>query len=91
MSRAETQYGGGIRNYGEITVSAGAQLYNNHALMAGDDIYNGTYQRRRIMPMKLASWSHIVLLSLQTWNAAVRLRRQSVLTTETIGWMRMLP
>ena len=37
------------------------------------------------------SWSHIVLLSLQTWNAAVRLRRQSVLTTETTGWMRMLP
>lgn len=41
---SKTQYGGGIRNYGEITVSAGAQLYNNHALMAGDDIYNGTYQ-----------------------------------------------
>lgn len=40
----KTQYGGGIRNYGEITVSAGAQLYNNHALMAGDDIYNGTYK-----------------------------------------------
>ena len=40
---SKTQYGGGIRNYGEITVSAGAQLYNNHALMAGDDIYNGTY------------------------------------------------
>ena len=41
---SKTQYGGGIRNYGEITVSAGAQLYNNHALNAGDDIYNGTYQ-----------------------------------------------
>ena len=41
---SKTQYGGVIRNYGEITVSAGAQLYNNHALMAGDDIYNGTYQ-----------------------------------------------
>ena len=40
---SKTQYGGGIRNYGEITVSAGAQLYNNHALMAGDDIYNGIY------------------------------------------------
>ena len=37
---SKTQYGGGIRNYGEITVSAGAQLYNNHALIAGDDIYN---------------------------------------------------
>ena len=41
---SKTQYGGGIRNYGEITVSAGAQMYNNHALMAGDDIYNGTYK-----------------------------------------------
>ena len=41
---SKTQYGGGIRNYGEITVSAGAQLYNNHALIAGDDIYNGTYK-----------------------------------------------
>ena len=41
---SKTQCGGGIRNYGEITVSAGAQLYNNHALMAGDDIYNGTYK-----------------------------------------------
>ena len=41
---SKTKYGGGIRNYGEITVSAGAQLYNNHALNAGDDIYNGTYK-----------------------------------------------
>ncbi len=41
---SKTQYGGGIRNYGEITVSDGAQLYNNHALNAGDDIYNGTYR-----------------------------------------------
>ena len=41
---SKTQYGGGIRNYGEITVSAGAQLYNNRALNAGDDIYNGTYK-----------------------------------------------
>lgn len=41
---SKTQYGGGIRNYGDITVSPEAQLYNNHALMAGDDIYNGTYK-----------------------------------------------
>lgn len=41
---SKTDYGGGIRNYGEITVSAGAQLYNNRALNAGDDIYNGTYK-----------------------------------------------
>ena len=39
---SKTQYGGGIRNYGEITVSAGAQLYNNHADTAGDDIYSVT-------------------------------------------------
>ena len=41
---SKTQYGGGIRNYGVITVSPKAQLYNNHALLAGDDIYNGTYK-----------------------------------------------
>ena len=41
---SKTKYGGGIRNYGEITVSAGAQVYNNHAQIAGDDVYNGTYQ-----------------------------------------------
>ena len=40
---SKTLYGGGIQNYGKITVSAGAQLYNNHAQTAGDDIYNGTY------------------------------------------------
>lgn len=47
--------------------------------------------RRRITPLKPVNWSHIVLLSPQTWNAAVRLRLQSVLTTETTGLMRMLP
>ncbi len=47
--------------------------------------------RQRITPMKPVSWSHIVLLSPQTWNAAKRLRRQSAPTTETTGWMRMLP
>ena len=41
---SKTDYGGGIRNYGVITVSPKAQLYNNHALLAGDDIYNGTYK-----------------------------------------------
>lgn len=41
---SKTDYGGGIRNYGVITVSPKAQLYNNHALIAGADIYNGTYK-----------------------------------------------
>ena len=41
---SKTDYGGGVRNYGVITVSPKAQLYNNHALLAGDDIYNGTYK-----------------------------------------------
>lgn len=41
---SKTEYGGGIQNYGEITVSSGAQVYNNHAKIAGDDIYNGTYK-----------------------------------------------
>lgn len=47
--------------------------------------------RRRITPMKPVSWSHIAPLSLQTWNAAERLRRQSAPTTEITGWMRMPP
>ena len=47
--------------------------------------------RRRIMPMKPVSWSHIVLLSPQMRNAAVRLKRRSAPTTEITGWMRMLP
>ena len=33
-------YGGGLRNYGEATLSDDVQLYNNHAVTAGDDIYN---------------------------------------------------
>ena len=33
-------HGGGIDNHGAITVSAKAQVYNNHAATAGDDIYN---------------------------------------------------
>ena len=33
-------YGGGIQNRGQITVADGAKLYNNHAEIAGDDIYN---------------------------------------------------
>lgn len=34
-------YGGGLRNYGEATLSDDVQLYNNHAKRAGDDIENG--------------------------------------------------
>ena len=44
---SKTKYGGGIRNYGKITVSAGAQIYNNHAQIAGDDVYNGTYRYKK--------------------------------------------
>ena len=36
-------YGGGLRNYGEATLSDDVQLYNNHARYAGDDIENGAY------------------------------------------------
>ena len=36
-------YGGGLRNYGEATLSDDVQLYNNHARLAGDDIENGAY------------------------------------------------
>ena len=34
-------YGGGLRNYGEATLSDDVQLYNNHAKVGGDDIENG--------------------------------------------------
>ena len=34
-------YGGGLRNYGEATLSDDVQLYNNHAKKGGDDIENG--------------------------------------------------
>ena len=40
---SKASYGGGIQNYGKITVSDGAKLYNNHAQTAGDDIYITTY------------------------------------------------
>ena len=33
-------YGGGIQNRGNITIAPDAKLYNNHAKVAGDDIYN---------------------------------------------------
>lgn len=36
-----TWYGGGLRNYGEATLSDDVQLYNNHAAKGGDDIENG--------------------------------------------------
>ncbi len=36
-------YGGGLRNYGEATLSKDVQLYNNHAAIGGDDIENGEY------------------------------------------------
>ena len=33
-------YGGGIQNRGNITIAPDAKVYNNHAKVAGDDIYN---------------------------------------------------
>ena len=43
---SKTEYGGGIQNYGEITVSSGAQVYNNHAKIAGDDVYSSSYTKK---------------------------------------------
>ena len=34
------QYGGGIYNEGIMTIKENVRLYNNHARLAGDDIYN---------------------------------------------------
>lgn len=33
-------HGGGIYNHNSLTVALGAEIYNNHANSAGDDIYN---------------------------------------------------
>lgn len=38
----KTPYGGGIWNCGQLTLSPNAKVCNNHALHAGDDIYNTT-------------------------------------------------
>lgn len=35
-----SQYGGGIYNTGVITINENVKLYNNHARLAGDDIYS---------------------------------------------------
>ena len=35
-------YGGGIQNRGDIEIADGVKLYNNHAQIAGDDLYNTT-------------------------------------------------
>ena len=70
---SKTEYGGGIQNYGEIIISADAQLYNNHAKIAGDDIYNttgdGIYQKR-VLPTN--RFAHLLHLSAKTgyWTAA---------------------
>ena len=39
---SKTVYGGGIQNRGDITIAPNVKLYNNHAKVAGDDIYNTT-------------------------------------------------
>ena len=39
---SKTVYGGGIQNRGDITIAPDVKLYNNHAKVAGDDIYNTT-------------------------------------------------
>ncbi len=35
-------YGGGIQNRGDITIAPDTKVYNNHASVVGDDIYNTT-------------------------------------------------
>ena len=41
-----TNYGGGIYNFGSITIADGAKVYNNHAAIAGDDIYNSSINKK---------------------------------------------
>ena len=42
----KTNYGGGIYNFGSITIADGAKVYNNHAAIAGDDIYNSSIKKK---------------------------------------------
>ena len=49
-----TNYGGGIYNFGSITIADGAKVYNNHAAIAGDDIYNSSiraYLKSQVLPL----------------------------------------
>ena len=41
----KTNYGGGIYNFGSITIADGAKVYNNHAAIAGDDIYSSSINK----------------------------------------------
>lgn len=45
------EYGGGINNRGTLVLSPTVSLYNNHAAIAGDDIYNGESASVKFSPV----------------------------------------
>ena len=50
-------YGGGIQNYGTAILSDDVQLYNNHADVAGDDIYNDQYGAKITFGVTGSDWA----------------------------------
>lgn len=59
--RYQDKYGGGIYNeYGSVSLSTTAKVYNNHAKVAGDDLYNNDVEGNSFDIIKLepgAKWS----------------------------------
>lgn len=59
--RYQDKYGGGIYNeYGSVSLSTTAKVYNNHAKVAGDDLYNNDVGGNSFDIIKLepgAKWS----------------------------------
>ena len=59
--RYQDKYGGGIYNeYGSVSLFTTAKVYNNHAKVAGDDLYNANTQGNNFTIIELepgAKWS----------------------------------
>ena len=59
--RYQDKYGGGIYNeYGSVSLFTTAKVYNNHAKVAGDDLYNSDVEGNSFNIIKLepgAKWS----------------------------------
>lgn len=44
------KYGGGVNSHGNMSLPEGTVLYNNHAALAGDDIYDGRGRQHQLRP-----------------------------------------
>ena len=52
MNNSSADYGGGVFNWGTSVLGNNVSLYNNHASIAGDDIYNVTSYSENGEPVK---------------------------------------